>query len=166
MTTMIEVKTADLIGPALDWAVARLEGWKWARNACGRSGDSFARYHDSKAKPRWPIGSLCFVEPGKSKDLTSENKNWDGWLLPRGGEPLAPAAFDSVPCFSTIWAHGGPLIEKYRIAYLIDGKGYCAIPHESDYGGWGATHLIAACRAIVAAKLGDAVSVPAELVQP
>jgi len=63
------------------------------------------------------------------------------------------------------WAKGGPLIEQNQIVYLRDGDEYVAIISrmESEGIASGSTHLIAACRAIVAAKLGDMVSVPAEL---
>jgi hypothetical protein len=177
MTRMIEVKVAELSGRALDYAVALVEGWQLARNASGRSGDSFARYRDSNAKPRWPIGALCVVSPSSGKDLHAETVNWDGWLLPRGDEPLAPAAFDAMPRYSTDWSQGGPLIDKYK-PWLSPPVGD---PEDGDLYGWDAeiygddgeliadqdgcqTALVAACRAVVQAHLGDTVSVPAELV--
>jgi hypothetical protein len=77
---------------------------------------------------------------------------------------------------STDWSQGGPLIEKYQLDLTFERKGLVyAYPCKDDglpilqsevYGSFGPTHLVAACRAIVAAKLGDTVSVPAELVKP
>jgi len=70
---------------------------------------------------------------------------------------------------SHAWCEGGPLIEKYKLDL--------GAPMETDQlviwsantewgyplGHKGETPLIAACRAIVAAKLGDTVQVPKEL---
>lgn len=109
---MIEVKAAELIGPALDWAVAQVNG----------------------------------VEdiPG-----------------------LASTGLSFEP--STNWAQGGLLIEKHQIDLCwdgADGKAMWWHAYHQDIADQ-QTHqspLIALCRAIVAAKLGDVVSVPAELV--
>lgn len=106
---MIEVKAAELIGPALDWAVAK------AVNA-----------YDGEYKFR----------------------------------PFSP---------STDWAQGGPLIEKHQIDLCWDGSDGKAMwwhAYHQDIADQ-QTHqspLIAVCRAIVAAKLGEVVSVPAEVV--
>ncbi|MNP04698.1 hypothetical protein D3C76_966220 [compost metagenome] len=66
------------------------------------------------------------------------------------------------------WALGGPLIEKYKLDL--------GAPMEMKLGPWnantewghpsgqkGGTALVASCRAVVAAKLGDTVQVPKEL---
>jgi hypothetical protein len=123
MSQMIEVKTADLIGPALDWAVGEVHG-EWAE------------------------------EPYHLRD--SDGLIWCN----NHSYGYSPSAD---------WAQGGPLIEKYGILFLIE-QGFdepncfVAILSEREAVCRGETHLIAACRAIVAAKLGDVVSVPAELV--
>ena len=63
------------------------------------------------------------------------------------------------------WALGGQLIEKYRVGFGLYSDSFFAVtgldndPGDAD----GPTHLIAACRAIVAARLGDTVQVPKEL---
>jgi hypothetical protein len=117
---MIEVKTADLIGPALDWAVAKAEK--------GYEIDMSFIHVDEGSAPFY-----CF----------SPSNRWD---------------------------QGGPLIEKY-IARLDQVRDTRPEKFIASTCGWpigeqrGETILIAACRAIVAAKLGDVVSVPAELVQ-
>lgn len=71
---------------------------------------------------------------------------------------------------STDWSQGGPLIEKYQIEikwYGVDGLAMWWNAWHQDIVQFqlGDTILIAACRAIVAAKLGDTVDVPAELVE-
>lgn len=75
---------------------------------------------------------------------------------------------------STSWAQCGPLITRFNIdltierndliyASVCDDSGMPVMPGDVN-GAFGPTHLIAACRAIVAHKIGDTVSVPAELV--
>lgn len=73
--------------------------------------------------------------------------------------------------YSTDWSRGGPLIEEYKVCLVeMDGEWFAAFaPGEmlsewSDLGD-GPTALVAACRAIVRSKLGETVSVPAELVR-
>lgn len=75
---------------------------------------------------------------------------------------------------SSDWSQGGPLIERESLAVAADGDDWCAAKCDGmDPGGdlyvsiWygGGTPLIAACRAIVAAKIGDKVAVPQELIQ-
>ena len=126
---MIEVKTAELIGPALDWAVAQ------------------AVCENVWLADKWLVNG---------KDVQKLKVcDFEYWLP------------------STDWSQGGPLIERFGcdlscIAHDNCWEANCwdcdlPVPglhiHEAD------TPLVAAMRAIVAAKLGDAVSVPAELVQ-
>lgn len=125
MSRMIEVKTADLIAPALDWAVGEVEG-EWLDEP----------YHLRLSDDRiW-----C-------------NNHSYGY------------------CPSTDWSQGGPLIEKHGVAFLVEQNfdepdAWVAVIRDDEAVARGETHLIAACRAIVAAKLGDVVSVPVELVTP
>lgn len=121
---MTEVKTADLAGAALDWAVA---------NACG-----------------FKFG-MC------------------GGVVFRSDQPGDTYGPGPIWSPSTDWSQGGPLIGRYQITLL---------PPRYSGDKWGATYdvdscmldgdtpLISACRAIVAAKLGDVVSVPSELLEP
>jgi len=66
------------------------------------------------------------------------------------------------------WADGGPLIDKYQITIT-----YHNAPDRTPLATTSGMHpafqagetiLVAACRAIVAAKLGDTVQVPKELI--
>ncbi len=129
--TMIEVKTSELSGAALDWAVAKVEGQQYSR-ICHFDGDVNATYLETLD-------------------------------------------------YSTDWSQGGPLIDKFCSRLSSNGDRSGPDPetgnHYDDPSPWsacagftagygqGKTALIAACRAIVAAHLGDTVSVPAELVQ-
>ena len=138
--SMIEVKTADLIGPALDWAVAKANGF---------------------AVQVRPYAEFCNASTGH-KVKARYHRVWyefDGDL-----EEYSPSAD---------WSQGGPLIERFGCDLICIAPGNCweancwdcDLPtpglhlHEAE------TPLVAALRAIVAAKLGDAVSVPEELVQ-
>lgn len=91
----------------------------------------------------------------------------EGWDFSAQLDRIAFSGF----CPDTDWANGGPLIDKYRIDLSSP-------PSDTSQAGWdahvdddsclnwsnGETPLIAACRAVVQAQLGDAVQVPAELV--
>jgi hypothetical protein len=133
MSQMIEVKTAELIGPALDLAVGKALGAEV-------KGHAFSDAPGSYVFPN------CTVFPDGSA-----HSRW---------RP------------STDWIQGGPLIDRYLIDFCVEHASViCSVlcdengMHIGEYS-YGETHLIAACRAIVAAKLGDTVQVPAELVTP
>jgi hypothetical protein len=130
----MKLKTAELIELALDWAVAKALGKEVVRLSIGNS-----------------VGPFVW-EDESDKD--------------RGLTRFAPS-------FS--WSQGGPLIESHRICIerSIRETGYdCGQPWRAGVSGWGGLYrhchgpsaLIAACRTIVAAKLGDEVNVPDELI--
>jgi hypothetical protein len=113
----IKVKTSELTGAALDWAVAEADG----------------------LRPYPHKGGF--------------------WVL--DGKTNAP-----LPPFSTDWAHGGPLIDKYNIwlsGPIGERKEWSAAIDLSTDDVRGDTALIALCRALVESKSGDEVWVPAEL---
>ncbi|MCK0547904.1 phage protein NinX family protein [Pseudomonas syringae pv. aptata] len=116
MSELVEVKTPDLVGTALDWAVAKVEGVELAL-----------------------VGDYPHVVVG-------------GRLLGN----YRP---------STNWSQCGPLIEKYKPEFEVNrfNDTVWARLQGSDLKSRGETHLIAACRAIVALVLGETVSVPKEL---
>lgn len=139
---MVLVKTAELSGAALDWAVAKVEGCDpvIAMECCG-----------SGVQSGYESPPECCGHPETALYLGRQGK-WSP---------------------STDWAQGGPLIARYNIDLNHMGtKGDSIEACLNDFDlmrGWvieGETHLVAACRAIVAAKLGDTVSVPAELATP
>ena len=69
---------------------------------------------------------------------------------------------------SVYWGHGGTLIEKSITSLVSPRDGYWWAHARGSLGerlGEGDTALIAICRAIVASELGDAVSIPSELIQ-
>lgn len=77
----------------------------------------------------------------------------NAWAAKAAGKPPGPA-------YSSSWADAGPLIEKHHIHVApMPGKGYtwCAtVVSDTDRGSWreGHTPLVAAMRALVAAKIG------------
>lgn len=125
----VDIKTSQLSGVALDWAVAKSEGLKTML---------------------WPqVVTVLY--------------------------PDAPRFVPFKP--STNWAQGGPIIETNRlcIGYKHEVDSWLIPPCNPDVECWardtaggylkyGPTPLIAAMRCYVASKLGDTVSIPAELV--
>ncbi len=115
----MKMKTSELSGSALDWAVAEALGMQ----------------------PEIRGGSPC-----------CESETFVGkW---------------PIPSWSARWSQGGPLIEAMVVDIENDGEwsAYCfSIEDDQAATMAGNTPLIATCRAIVAAKLGDEVDVPDEL---
>lgn len=158
---MKTVNVAELEGVALDWAVAQIDpmcnGLTWEVVPGGKVG--FAVISGEKTPCAFLSHGSCLSERMRL--------NRDGV---RGYSP------------STDWSHGGPLIDEFSVSLIssktqfYEGIAFTAtigpfgqyiddsLPGmiESDYS-VGKTPLIAACRAIVAAKFGDTVEVPEEL---
>lgn len=73
---------------------------------------------------------------------------------------------------STDWSQGGPLIDEYAIGFwgvpIKCGKGEweAQMCHDdTPHTGRGENHKVAICRAIVAAKFGNTVDIPQELLE-
>ena len=143
MSGFVKVKTQDLSGSALDWAVAHAtKAWEWAHEwyPTMTLDPSFIGVSDNA-----PRGSVSLV-------------------------PRNPMRQDSQPFRpSTDWAQGGRLVETHQISL------HCPQTTDDVWAAWiitdrgevvqaGDTALIAACRAIVAARIGDEVDVPEGLV--
>lgn len=147
---MVEVKIEDLIGPALDWAVATIEGLPIRLDpmAFGNTANGGYWVWDDN-----PSGAKLKIRPHHS-----------------------PASRDAAQHYSpsTNWNQLGPLLLKYPITMSNHESG------KEDGKFWGSAHcfvsgtsfetyngvMVAACRSIVAFKLRAAVvNVPASLVQ-
>ena len=148
----MKTKTADLIGPALDWAVAKCEGVPLVYR--GR---------------KWPTDGAATIEYAP----------WSVNPVVNGAGPYVASLCREQYSPSVDWAQGGPLIERENIGlekHRLDGlyqwaacdwhpvvvQGYTCL-ERSKYV-YGPTPLIAAMRCLVAATLGDEVDVPDELV--
>lgn len=87
----------------------------------------------------------------------------------RGGIKLIES-IRSIYSPSADWSQGGPLVDKHHgglhyEAHLADANfRYSSGPGRSGFWCYGPTALIAFCRGLVKAKLGDTVQVPKELV--
>lgn len=141
----VEVKTADLIGPSLDWAV-------------------FCAIYEGMEPTIHVIESTTIDRKPFIKPIT----------FPRAVHLSYSGAYGvEVPWHpSTDWGCGGPLIEAYKLDIGAPMESEVAGPWNANtewghpLGTPGPTPLVAACRAIVRAKLGDTVQIPAELVNP
>ncbi|WP_176515966.1 phage protein NinX family protein [Pseudomonas ceruminis] len=86
----------------------------------------------------------------------------------RGGIKLIES-IRSIYSPSADWSQGGPLVDKHHgglhyEAHLADANfRYSSGPGRSGFWCYGPTALIAFCRGLVKAKLGDTVQVPKEL---
>lgn len=136
---MIKVRTADLIGAQLDWAVAK---------TAGKLGSD----DDDEAVPGmlyWCPGNNLEKVAGPSQINPNTGRHF-GFFMP-----------------SRNWAHGGPIIERESIGTERTDRGDCwgawifncaqdgELPEAK-----GPTPLIAAMRAFVASNLGGEVEVP------
>jgi hypothetical protein len=143
------MKTSELTGAALDWAVAKCEGRTIKPDPMGNGDGSYWIWEETPS----PKGGI----------IPSKSVYW------RIGYGYAP---------STNWSQGGPIIEREGICLrkepdgsgwyaVTDGKnfldGRCCAAGASDGGG--DTPLIAAMRCYVASKLGDEVEIPKELLK-
>lgn len=120
--SLVTRPTAELKGPALDWAVAQVEG----------------------------LPAAVYPAPPHYVYIDAAGN---------GCGPYHP---------SHNWCQGGPLIEKYTIVLAFfpsDDEEFWAncAGLRTMVDAIGSTHLIAACRAIVASHLGDTVQIPEEL---
>ena len=136
MSEFVEVKTAELKGVALDWAVAHAtKAWTWAHEW----------YPTMTLDPTFR--GVSDNAPGGRVRLVPNNP------MRQDSQPFNP---------STDWAQGGRLIEKHVTALNQSGtESWWA--HAEDRLGLGSAPLIAACRAIVAANIGATASIPKEL---
>jgi hypothetical protein len=135
MSDVIEVKTADLIGPALDWAVAKASGWVSAKIVPIMT----------PSKTYYEIHS-----PSGLKLRPSTDWGQCGPLIVKYQIALVPEAHNG--------SEGAELSERWCAdVYYSGGQQYTT--DNCD------TALIAACRAIVGTVFGDAVRVPRELMQ-
>lgn len=131
---MIEVKTSELVGPALDWAVAKAEGFETQLDMDG--------YYDTRlgreVTTALYLGSANVWEP-------SANWSQGGPLIEREGLDLRKRVTDVT--------RPNPRL-AWKAEYVATNPYRCAE---------GPTPLIAAMRCLVEAKLGDTAQVPAEL---
>ena len=132
--TMTKVKTNELVGPALNYMVAKVVDYKVALTDNQFGPDEYiVMGRDDMYLTRDPVGFYVW----------------------------SPSAD---------WAQGGMILEAndWALPYRATHRSHLGKYEACTPGGFphnGATPLIAAMRAIVAAKIGDVVSVPSELLE-
>lgn len=122
----MKVKTSELTGSALDWAVAVCQGYSDLRRNCHRFSEELLM-----TPPRVEYGPVAL------HDIT----------------------------FSADWNQGGPIIEREKISIMATSTGVWGartLVLPPDYSK-GPTPLIAAMRCFVAARLGEEIEIPEEL---
>lgn len=134
---MPKIKTSELTGVALAWAVAKAESLTEKR---------IKMFSGNECPP------FIYVRRphGKSVTLAKADALFDngasGYYHPH-----------------TSWGLGGPLIEREGISLTPPGGTAFWMAQKNGHLLHGSTPLIAACRCLVASKLGDKVDVPEEL---
>ena len=149
---MKEVKVGDLHGAALDWAVAQVTIQSGEFTTDSEEHGTGRPYFNCKN------GEPCLWGSGVQAIGTMNAKTGNPWVMHGSGGGYSP---------STDWRQGGPMIELHKIwlgAPIMERKRWDASVDFSVDQEIGDTPLIAACRAIVASKLGDVVQIPDELV--
>ena len=136
MSDFVEVKTQDLSGAALDWAVAKAEKVEGLVTHKGRP--AFEKEFDPDC---WADDSC--LKAFKCWQCYAPSAEW------RQGGPLIEKYGISLDCISPVNAWE---------SFVWGGPAAC-----DGFSAEGETPLIAACRAIVSSALGDTVSVPKEL---
>lgn len=138
------MKTSELTGHALNWAVAMAEGDKVYRPRLGRPSD-------------W------------DKEAYLKDGSDDRWVV-RVQSPRVAHFVDWTYNPSGDWMQGGPIIEREGIGldqYADYPKWQAFTPAPEQPSGQavcnGPTPLIAAMRCYVASKLGDNIDLPEEL---
>jgi hypothetical protein len=140
MSEFVEVRVSDLSGPALDWAVGKALDW---------------------VEPIFGVGQISYIAE-------------DNFLMMAEPDPDEPDEISLIQHFnhytqwspSRLWSQCGRIIENNAIGFVgEDADNWLAFasPCDVTHQGVGGTHLIAACRLVVSAELGETVSVPKEL---
>lgn len=136
----MKIKTSELSGVALDWAVAQCEG-----------GTNL--HHDTVATWWFTLhGEDRCLSPGWSEaQRFCPSTDWPqgGPIIERELVQLQPTFLCAGPARNTgVWAWKAALVDEDCKAFFVDGP----------------TPLIAAMRCFVSSKLGDEVEVPEELI--
>ena len=154
----MKIKTSVLTGPALDWAVAKCEGWGLQRNPMGAQGGHgwWIWEETPSGKGGILIDKSVYMEIGPHTQPKTRNS----------GDRYSP---------STDWAQGGPILDREltsvnRVSDLENEQKWSArkAVYLPEVGAkiaeqYGPTPLSAICRCYVTSKLGDTVDIPEEL---
>jgi len=149
---MKTIRTNELTGAALDWAVAKCENFDTRNN-----------YRVWVTLENEQVEFDCCADDWEHAYEQAQEAYPDGKI----------AATDELSKYtpSTDWAQGGPIIERERISTAYEPsmiyddtcrwKAISAISDNEHF--YGPTLMIAAMRCYVASKLGDEIEIPEEL---
>lgn len=142
------IKTEDLNGPALDWAVAKCEGFTPVEHT--RLATVMVERKNARGvmQPEH-ISALCF----------STNWSLGGPIIERECLAIFPGIYVKPMFWCAVQVPGGSQPFSLR-----DLDGEAAWYFTEDEVMVGPTPLVAAMRCLVASKLGDEVEVPEELI--
>lgn len=141
----MKIKTSELSGRALDWAVAKSMGWRMIDVPPDIDGKN---------------GGQVLAPPTVGKD----------WKFPNRGK-VGQCYF--VRRWSTDWSHGGPLIDSFKLSVYASKEPETGKTHHwvsvdelanERRGVVGPTPLVAVCRALVFKRHGEYVDIPDDLV--
>lgn len=185
-------KTAELTGPALDWAVAKCEG----RVLTEPKPASYEKVHGLRipfqlwdvvctyrndvlvsATPMPIRVDRCGVDHSVGATAPSITFSGGADRNARGSVDMFYMSEDDAETAaalmlrggldgfepSTDWSQGGPIIERELISVSSQTNGHSWAAKGAHNYSYGPTPLIAAMRCYVASKLGDEVDVPDEL---
>ena len=148
------MKTAELTGAALDWAVAKCvyPDLVW--------GSSIGVHHASHqiVIPHLPEPK-CYWNP---------SPDWahDVPIIEREKISLNQDSDFPSTSWAAYWSQGGPIIEREGIGFFPserEGKPRWGARMVNTYISYGPTPLIAAMRCYVASKMGDEIEIPKDL---
>jgi len=145
------IKTSELTGSALDWVVAKCEGFDTRNNMC-------VWYIPSEADSDDVMHFECMADD-KNHALEQCQGAYPSCVVTSIGR------IDDEYTPSTDWAQAGPIIEREKIGLFFDracGNRWRA-SHITAHYQIAQTPLIAAMRCYAASKLGDTVEIPKEL---
>lgn len=154
----MKIKTSELIGPALDWAMAKCEGFQMMYF------DEFWRMRgELKGYDPFQVEQHLEWQPYRHQHVIIETYT----LVEQDGNVCKEQRAIPISRYSTDWAQGGPIIQRERIAVwsrLRDVKlVWMAEYPDTSCLSHGPTPLIAAMRCNCASKLGEEVDVPEEV---
>ena len=149
------MKTSELTGPALDWAVAK----------CGAKSDCVFKHTTADLHVQFDgpeSGVVVHAGEGVEWNVGEYCREWSAAQFPG----LLEHEWNYTP--STNWSQGGPIIERENISLAGKDPLHDCWAAMTQYGGHkqdGPTPLIAAMRCYCCSKLGDEIDIPEELCQ-
>lgn len=143
----MKIKTSELTGAALDWAVAKCLGFDSLNNY---EVDLFDHEDGSYSQL-----FHCFADDAEHAKEQAEDAY----------PTFDVQSVEELPIFNptTDWSLGGPIIEREHISVTSQTNGHSWAAKQAHNYSYGTTPLIAAMRCFVASQLGDEVEIPDEL---